>query len=116
MAGAKRPTPLSSGSGLAGGAPRASAASSSRDVLQASSLAERRQNWAKMGVVALRDLALEEVPPTCFEGLASVKGADLSLVGRAVCFDGCVGGWLAPSSPCSHAAAWAAHRGCGGDR
>lgn len=34
-----------------------------------------------MGVVALRDLALEAVPPECFEGLSDVRGADLSQVG-----------------------------------
>ena len=49
--------------------------------LAAASLAERRSNWAKMGVVALRDLALEEVPPSCFDGLDGVRSADLSQVG-----------------------------------
>ncbi|GBF94546.1 hypothetical protein Rsub_06661 [Raphidocelis subcapitata] len=89
VAGAKRPTPLATGS-LSGGGPRASAtaassSSSSRGAaaaggvgLQLSSLAERRQNWSKMGACALRDLALEEVPPACFEDLPGIKGADLS--------------------------------------
>jgi hypothetical protein len=45
----------------------------------AATLPERRATWSKMGVVALRDLGLEAVPPECFEGLpAAVRGADLS--------------------------------------
>jgi hypothetical protein len=48
-------------------------------------LPDRRTTWAKMGVVALRDLGLDAVPPECFEGLPdSVRGADLSQVFGAV--------------------------------
>jgi len=59
--------------------------SSSSSSQRAVTLPERRHTWSKMGVVALRDLGLTEVPPECFEGLPdSVRNADLSQVGRWV--------------------------------
>lgn len=72
-----RQAPGSSRPGAAG-----SGAEGGSSSLKAVPLPERRAGWAKMGVVALRDLGLEAVPPECFEGLGdAVRGADLSQVG-----------------------------------
>lgn len=70
-ASSARPTPA--GRGVNVGSSGGGAASA-----RPASLPERRASWQKMGVVALRDLGLAEVPAGCFEGLADVRGADLS--------------------------------------